>query len=98
MRGQEKQLLAEAAARAVALRDAVAVLIALQAKASGDSEGFLKEVSEQLNKRLNDALAEKTELLGPTETIRAEYDWLVDSARAYLETIEQKRSSGRSTP
>jgi ABC-type transporter Mla subunit MlaD len=93
VKDNEKQLLAEVTARTAALRDAVAVLIALQAQASENAEAFLREVSEQLNNRLSAALAENAELLRPTETIRAEYDHLVFSARAYLDEIEHQRAA-----
>ncbi len=90
-------LLGETALRAMALREVVGVLLAIQARATGDSEALLHEVSSRLDHWLDHDLigaldekvgvldcAEYSNLVADIEQIRHEFDSIMRTARITL--------------
>jgi hypothetical protein len=74
-------LLRETIIRALALRDVVAVLLALQARASGDADALFREVSSGLDERLAALNVTEPHLVPHLEGIRGEVDRVVEIAR-----------------
>jgi hypothetical protein len=77
-------LLLETVIRALALREVMAVLLAVQARASGDADALFREVSSGLDERLAALNVTEPHLVPHLEGVRGEFDRVVEIARRAL--------------
>ena len=85
--GHRDAVLTELNNRVTALRDMMAILLALQARASADSDAVFREVSAGLDDRLAALNVTEPRLVPHIERIRTEFDWIIAAARASLGSV-----------
>jgi hypothetical protein len=74
-------LLQHTVIRGLALREVVAVLLAVQARSSGDAPALFREVSSGLDERLAALNVTESHLVPHLEGVRGEFDRIVEIAR-----------------
>src|SRR5437868_2692799 len=74
------ELIQQLVMRSIALRDVIAVLLAMQALASPDPENLFRVISDGLDQRL-DQMKTVPAQMPMVEQIRSEVDWILDAAR-----------------
>ncbi len=81
MTGPERdKILLDLSIRVLAMRDVLAVLLALYAKSSGEPDAKLRQISDALELRLAQSQAPSTVFV-QIEQMRAEFDWVLEAAR-----------------
>ena len=77
----EEQMLSDVLARSLSLRDTIAYLISREAERAADVDAVFREFSEALDARLDELSPGLSSL---KDKVRAENDWVVGAARAFL--------------
>jgi hypothetical protein len=75
-----EELLLHTVTRAMALRDVVAVLLAMQATSIPDPKSLFRTISDGLDARL-DEMKTSDRHMAHVERIRSEFDWILNMAR-----------------
>jgi hypothetical protein len=80
MNAIEQAMLSETYARGFALREIVALLISIEARAAAPSTDIFRKMSEALDDRLDELPPGISDL---KDKVHAEIDWIIGCARAF---------------
>ena len=78
--GTRDELIQQLVTRSIALRDVIAVLLAMQALTNPDPENLFRVIADGLDQRLDEMKTVPAQM-PMVEQIRSEVDWILNAAR-----------------